>query len=266
VLPQQVGHRQVGEETAVAEHDEVVGGLLHLAHQVAGDQHGAALVGEVAQQLPHPPDALGVQAVHRLVQHEDVGVAEQRPRDAEALSHAEGEAAHAVVGDALDADELDDLVHPRPGQAVALREGEQVRVRRPPRMPGARVDQGPHAAHRAGQVAVGPAEHGHPSRGGPGQPEDAAHRRRLAGAVRAEEAGDPARLDGHGEIVDGDAGAVLLGQAVDLDHAPSMASATAGPEEARPVATTPAPPFTLGIHRAWDRTPLVTASAVPPTV
>ena len=115
------------------------------------------------------------------------------------------------------------------GQGVALREGEQVRVRRPAGVPGARIDQRPHPPHRPGQLAVGPAEHRRLSRGGPGQAEDAAHRRRLARAVRAEESGDPARLDGHGEVVDGDAGAVLLGQAVDLDHAPSMDSAAAPP-------------------------------------
>ena len=130
------------------------------------------------------------------------------------------------------------------GEGVALREGEQVRVRRPAGVPGARIDQRPHPLHRPGQLAVGPAEHRHLSRGGPGQAEDAAHRRRLARAVRAEESGDPARLDGHGEVVDGDAGAVLLGQADDLDHPSSMASAAARPEEARPAATPPAPPFT----------------------
>src|SRR5690349_23129266 len=39
-----------------AEHDEVVGGVLHLAHQMAGHEHRAALVGQCAQQLAHPAD------------------------------------------------------------------------------------------------------------------------------------------------------------------------------------------------------------------
>ena len=67
----------------------------------------------VAQQFAHPPDALGVQAVDRLVEQQDVGVAEQRGGDAEPLAHAEGEAAHPVVGDRLQADQVDHLVHPR---------------------------------------------------------------------------------------------------------------------------------------------------------
>jgi len=132
---QQLVHREVGQQPAAAEHDEVVGGVLHLAHQVAGDQHRPSLVGEVAQQLAHPADALGVQAVHRLVEQEDVGVAEQRGGDPEPVPHAQGEPPHPVVGHRLEADHLDDVVHAVPGQDVALREREQVRVPAAPGMP-----------------------------------------------------------------------------------------------------------------------------------
>jgi hypothetical protein len=45
-------------------------------------------------------------------------------------------------------------------------------------------------------------------------------------------------MDGHGEIVDGDAGAVLLGQAVEFDHAVSMPSRASPPEKAFRVAET----------------------------
>ena len=100
-------------------------------------------------------------------------------------------------------------------------------------MPGPRVDQRAHPAHGVGQLAVGAAEHRRRPGGGPGQAEDAAQRRRLARAVRPEEAGDPAGLDGDGEVVDGDAGAVGLRQSVELDHRPSMASvATTGQRRA----------------------------------
>ena len=112
-----------------------------------------------AQQLAHPADALGVQAVDRLVEQQDVGVAEQGGGDAEPLPHAEREAAHPVVGDGLQADQLDHLVHPRAGQPVALRERQQMPVGGPAGMPGARVDQRADPAHRLGQLAVGPAEH-----------------------------------------------------------------------------------------------------------
>ena len=48
--------------------------------------------------------------------------------------------------------------------------------------------------------------------------EDQPHRRRLAGAVGAEEAGDDPGLDREGEVVDGDLLAVTLAESVDLDH------------------------------------------------
>ena len=51
-----------------------------LAHQVAGDEHGAALGGERPQQAADPADALRVEAVDRLVEHQHRRVAEQRRR------------------------------------------------------------------------------------------------------------------------------------------------------------------------------------------
>ena len=44
------------------------------------------------------------------------------------------------------------------------------------------------------------------------------HRRRLAGAVGAEEAGDDAGLHGEGEVGNGGGVAVALGEFVDIDH------------------------------------------------
>src|SRR6185437_10330909 len=93
VLVDEFLHRAVRDQPAAADHDQVVRGVLHLAHQVRGDEDGAALGGERLHQVPDPEDALRVQAVDRLVEHQQLGVAEQRGGDAEALAHAEGEAA-----------------------------------------------------------------------------------------------------------------------------------------------------------------------------
>jgi hypothetical protein len=57
--------------TAPADHDQPVGGEGHLAHQVAGHQHRAALRRQ------------------RLVEHQHRRVAEQRGGDAEPLLHAQ---------------------------------------------------------------------------------------------------------------------------------------------------------------------------------
>ena len=81
-----------------ADHDEAVDGGFDFGEQVAGQQHGAALVGEVAQQFAHPGDAFGVEAVGWFVQDEHLGVADQRLGDAEALTHPERVGADPLVG------------------------------------------------------------------------------------------------------------------------------------------------------------------------
>jgi hypothetical protein len=65
---------------------------------VTGQEHGPAPVGEVPQQPAHPGDALGVQAVRRLVQDQRLGPTDECLRDPEALPHPERVIAHASVG------------------------------------------------------------------------------------------------------------------------------------------------------------------------
>ena len=60
-----------------------------------------------------------------------------------------------------------------------------------------------------------------------------AHRGRLAGAVRPEEAGHDARLDRERDVVDGREGAVALGEAFDCDHATSLREPDEPPHRAR---------------------------------
>ena len=80
----------LGDDAAVADDDQVVGDDFDLVQQVGGQQHGGAAVGVAAQQVAHPADAGGVQTVGGLVEDEDLGVAEERVGDAEALPHAQG--------------------------------------------------------------------------------------------------------------------------------------------------------------------------------
>jgi hypothetical protein len=228
VLGDEVRHRAVGEDPAAADDDQVVGGQRHLRHEVAGDEHGAALGGQPAGQGAHPADALGVQPVDRLVEHDDRRVAEQRHRDAEPLAHAEGELADPRAGDRLQPDQAEHLVDPRHRDAVAGGQPAQVVAGGAAGVQRARLEQGADLAQRGGGVAVGAAVDGHAAGGRPVQPEDHAHRRRLAGAVGAEEAGHPARGDGEGDAVDGGLGAVLLGEAGDVDHGRAPVGEIAG--------------------------------------
>ena len=108
----------LGDDLAVADDDDLVGDALDLVEQVRAEQHGAALVGVAAQQVAHPADAGRVEAVGRLVEDEDLGVAEERVGDAEALAHAEGVVADPAVRLLLgEADELDHLVDAVPADA-----------------------------------------------------------------------------------------------------------------------------------------------------
>ena len=88
---------------------------------VAGDQDGAAFGRQALEQLPHPHDAFGVEAVDRLVEEERLRLAEQRAGDAEALRHAEREPADALAGDVAEADRR--RAPRRPGSAGCRRRG-----------------------------------------------------------------------------------------------------------------------------------------------
>ena len=68
-------------EPAARDDHDVVDALLHLAQQVRAHQHRAALVRQALQEAADPLDALGVEAVDRLVEHEHAGVAEQGVRE-----------------------------------------------------------------------------------------------------------------------------------------------------------------------------------------
>ncbi len=73
-------------------HDEdVVGGQLDLTERMAGQQHRATLVRESTHVPTQPPHTRRVEAVRRLVQDEDRGVAEHRGGQPKPLPHPEGE-------------------------------------------------------------------------------------------------------------------------------------------------------------------------------
>src|ERR1039457_1301440 len=76
VARDELPHRAVRDELAPADHQEMIGGVLHLRHQAAGHEYRAALRGRRLHQVPDPPDALRVQAVDRLVEHQDGRVAQ----------------------------------------------------------------------------------------------------------------------------------------------------------------------------------------------
>ena len=128
--------RAVGDQPAVVDDHDLVDGLGDLGQHVAREQHRAALGGQVAQEVAQPADALGVEAVGGLVEHEDPGIAEQRGGEAEPLGHAEREAAGAAARGVAEVDELEHLVGARERDARLGREHPQVVAGRAGRMGG----------------------------------------------------------------------------------------------------------------------------------
>ncbi|EOY50370.1 hypothetical protein SLI_5662 [Streptomyces lividans 1326] len=226
----EIRHAHVGHQLAAPDDDQVVGGQRHLAHQVRGDEDGAAFRGERLHQVAHPVDALRVEAVDRLVEEQHLGVAEQRGGDAEPLAHAEGEALGTPLGHVLEAHHAEHLVHPAGRDAGQLGEAQQVVAGGPPAVHRLGVQERPDVARGVRQPAVRVAADGHVARRGVVQAQDHPHRRRLARAVGPQEAGDGTGPHLEGEVVHGGLVAVSLGQADSLDHAPhpSEGSGTAG--------------------------------------
>ncbi len=186
---------------------------------MARDDHRASLCGEMSQERPQPHDALGVEAVGRLVEQQDRWVTEQGCGERESLAHPEREAAHPAGADLGEADLGQHLVSARVRDPDLGRQHPEMVSGRPARVEPGRLDRRADDVPGSRDVGVGPP----PDRGGPGgrahQPQQHAQGRRLAGAVRAEEARDATWTNGEAEVVDCPYRAEVLGQSVDADDA-----------------------------------------------
>ena len=198
------------DDPAVADHDEVVGDHLDLVQQVRREQHGAALVGVVAEQVAHPADAGRVESVGRLVEDQHLRVADQRGGDPEALPHAQRVVAHAATClGRRQADPLQHLVHPAAGQAHhPLGEREDLAAGAA-RVLGGGVEEDADLQARVGQVGEpAPADRRGAGRGR-GEPDHDPHRRGLSCSVGPEEPGDATGVRRERDVVDGGEAAVL---------------------------------------------------------
>ncbi|GAA3057022.1 hypothetical protein GCM10020000_44460 [Streptomyces olivoverticillatus] len=199
--------------------------LLDLVEEVRGEEDRGAVRGQLPHQGPDLAHALRVEAVGRLVQHEQLARPQQRRGQAEALLHAErvgtgllargAREAHPIQG-ALDAGGPGAGV----GGGVGGVEPHEIVAAAEEAVEGGPLDQGAHprqhpppgAGHRLAQHPGGARRrfdqpHQHPDGGG------------LAGAVGPEEAEDTAPRHDEVEPVDGELPtAVALGEAERGDH------------------------------------------------
>ena len=145
---------RLGQHATLADDNDLLDRLRDLCQHVAREQDRAAGGREVAQRVTQPADAVGVEPVGRLVEDQDLGVAEQRAGEAEALAHALGEAADAALGRVGQADLFEHLVDARSRNAHRASEDREMTDRRSSGMPDVRVEQGADEAAGVGQVAI----------------------------------------------------------------------------------------------------------------
>ena len=155
----------------------------------------------VAQKAAHPDDALGVEAVEGLVEHEHRRVAEHSRRYTEPLAHAQRVAPCPASDRRLQAGLFDDLVDAARRQALRVGQPEQVVTAAAARVQRAGVQQRPHTAQRVAQAAIRSAADQRAALLDRVQAEDHPHRGGLSGAVGADEAGDLPGRDGEGQSV-----------------------------------------------------------------
>jgi hypothetical protein len=126
--------------------------------------------------------------------------------------------ADPVVSDVAEADQVEHLADAAAVDVVAVRQPAQVVGGAAPTLDGLGVQQRPHHSQGVGQLAVGRAVDGDGAAGRCVESQDHAHGCRLAGAVGSQKAGNPAGLDGEGNVVDRHRPGIALGEMGCLDH------------------------------------------------
>ena len=192
--------RVVGDHPAVVDDDDAIGEALDFFHVVRRVEQRLAAPLQRLEVVEDRVAALRIDADRRLVEQQDVGIVQQAGGEIEPPLHAAAERLDAIARAIGEADELerrrDRLVERGARQAVERAEEAQVvrapTARRRARDPAAR-----------GRCAASSDRCRPPSRCAVDQhlaalrrqqPGDHRHRRRLAGAVRAEQADElPAR-------------------------------------------------------------------------
>ena len=212
--------RALEQQLALVEHEQRVGDLLDLAQHVRRHEHGAALIGERAHEQTDPADALGVEAVRRLVEHQHARVAQQRFGDRQAVLHTERQAADAHLGHLGQADDGEHFAHARGSDAHALgRFGEVLRHGLAAR--ALESLERHHGADRRGRARdariLGAADRRAAPRGAQLAEQDA-QGRGLARTVRPEERRDATRIDSSGQAVDRRCVAERHRHVGELDH------------------------------------------------
>lgn len=222
VLLDEIGHRRVGQQLSLPDHDQMLGGERHFAHEVGRNEDRPPFRRKTLHEIPDPENSFRVQAVDGFVEHQDLRVTEQRGGDAEPLPHTQGESLGLLLPHGRQPDEVEDLADPALRDAVGLREAQQVVVGAAAAVHRLGVQQCTDVLQWLRQVPVVlPVDPDRPA-GRIVEVEHHAHGRGLPRPVGAEEAGHHPRSDLEAEVVHGGLRAESFGKSLKLDHAATL--------------------------------------------
>ena len=193
--------RALRDDLAVRDHGDPVAERVGLEHVVGRQQHGLARLGQRGDQRAQLACADRIDPDRRLVEEEHRRVVQEAARDVQPLPHPAAVALDPLLLAALQADEVEQLVDAGPLAAgldgVELGEVAQVVETREPLVEAALAPE--HVADPLADPARVlddvPAEHARAARRRDQQRDQHLDRRRLAGAVRAEQAEELALAD-----------------------------------------------------------------------
>src|SRR6185295_724623 len=221
------------DDPALVDDDDALTGLRDLGQNVRAE-NDRVIAGELLDQLAGLDDLFRVEAGRRLVEDEDVRVVDERLREPHALPVAFRQLAAQAIRHVVDARPLHHRLYALApltarhafdsGDELEILEDAHVGVER------RRLGQVPRPAFGLDRLVedVEAGDNGFAlgRRHVAGQ---YPHRRRLAGAVRAEEAEDLAPLDAEADVLDGGYAAITFREVLDLDHGRSPIVCGAGP-------------------------------------
>ena len=91
-MPGELGRRTERGELAAGDDRDAVAEVLGLVHRVGREQHRHAALAQVADELPGCGPGVRVHSRGRFVEEDDLGLADQRAGEREALALTAGEA------------------------------------------------------------------------------------------------------------------------------------------------------------------------------
>ena len=158
-------HRRLPDEAAAVDDHDLVDGLRDLGEDVARDEDRPAPRRERAQEVAEPADPLRVETVRRLVEHEHLGVAEERRREARAAAACRASSPSRAACPRPSCRRASRTSSTRErGMPAATRQHAEVIPPRPTRVRVEGLEQRPDALRPAGRArGYGRPQHGRPA-------------------------------------------------------------------------------------------------------